>query len=1162
MTVAMNQQQQPFTLLLVDDDPGVLASLEATFAAHPHYTVISAQSAWAALDALRSRSVDLLITDQRMPGMSGMQLIERAKVVSPDLVCVLLTAHADARDAITAMNSRKVHRFVTKPWDDVELVHIVSAALEELHLARENAELLAHAKRRMSVLQLMVEMSTKASAQSTYGDIVDTVTGHLERVVAQDVSATLVRAEPDRPATLTLRSRVSIDDAELQALKDEILQRYRSLSGQPLPETDVLVRVTGKTPSGSSSKSFPPSPRSPSMASPRSPSLGSKPNLVTPENGLPILSLRSRLFIPLRVDGNVAGMLAVAGRRRDAFSDDDATILDVLANQASELIHGLRAKIDSERRRMNRLVEGMADGLIMTDASGEIIVANAAARMLLDVPEAAPGQPERALTSKYLRDELAFYPFELVRGWERSGAHAVAEDVEVGGRILHSMVSPITESDGRLAGVVVVLRDVTGERDLERKKEDFVAAVSHELRTPLTAISGALDLLLHHSGALNDKQSHYLTVARNAAGRLNTTVDDLLDLARAAREGLRPNLELGTLDDVVSETLARFEAAFQLDGVQVIFKRPSEPVRMLLDAARMTQVLNNLLANALKFTPRGKRVEIEVFRMADLPEIAGVSVWNDGSHIDTDDLERIFQQYGQAQSKAGRQVKGTGLGLSISRTIVEAHHGRIWAESGAGKGARFVVTLPVQGPAETVSLSADTPQRGMPPSPGFAVAGAKIAEKIEQRVLVVDDDRSVAYALKGVLLAAGFAVDVAHSADEALAAARRTRPAAFVVDVAMPGVDGIKLIEILRHDPDTRGALILALADSEKAVRAQRAGAHAFLPKPVDSARLGQTLAHLLHARRERARILIVDSDAASRTLCSDSMRAYGYSVAEAPDAARCLQQLATFKPDLILLDVVLPDKNGFELIESLKADRATSQISVIFVSARGETRSKVRALQLGGDDYVMKPFEPLELCARVETVLRRREADGASPTTMLPGSVSIDRVVTERIGKRKPFSLCYLDLDNFKAFNDYYGYAKADGVVQQTGDLLRQVMQEHGAPSDFLGHIAGDDFVFVSDPSRVQEIAQKLIESFDSIIPLYYDKEDRERGYIEADDRYGVRRKFPIMSISVVAVTDPGGRFASHSDIAARAASLKKQAKTVAGSVFLHDDGAERATA
>ena len=186
---------------------------------------------------------------------------------------------------------------------------------------------------------------------------------------------------------------------------------------------------------------------------------------------------------------------------------------------------------------------------------------------------------------------------------------------------------------------------------------------------------------------------------------------------------------------------------------------------------------------------------------------------------------------------------------------------------------------------------------------------------------------------------------------------------------------------------------------------------------------------------------------------------------------------------------------------------------------------------------------------------MRRRNAEAsASPTTKLPGPSSIEREVQRRLHERKAFAFAYLDLDNLKAYNDYYGFAKADGVVRQTGDLLREIFAKDARSGDFLGHVAGDDFVFITAPETVDVICRKVIAAFDRIIPLYYDKADRERGYIEAEDRFGEKRRFPIMSVSVVAVL-ADGKTAGHAELARQAADLKKRAKAVNGSVYLRSD-------
>ncbi len=300
--------------------------------------------------------------------------------------------------------------------------------------------------------------------------------------------------------------------------------------------------------------------------------------------------------------------------------------------------------------------------------------------------------------------------------------------------------------------------------------------------------------------------------------------------------------------------------------------------------------------------------------------------------------------------------------------------------------------------------------------------------------------------------------------------------------------------------------------------------------------------------------MLVVDDDARITAICAEVLSNQGFDVDRASSVAEARAAIARHRPDLMLLDVALPDGDGFSFLEALKAERAPSPLSVIFISARGDTPAKVRALKLGGDDYLTKPFDALELGARVESVLRRRTSEtDASPTTQLPGSAAIEREVRRRLDEKAPFAFCYLDLDNLKAFNDFYGFAKADGVVKQTADILREVVSQLGVGSEFVGHVAGDDFVFIAGVDRAEAICRRVIESFDRIIPLYYERADRERGAIEAEDRYGQRRRFPIMSVSIAAVMSDGS--IDHPELARQAAELKKRAKAVQGSVVLFSD-------
>ncbi|HWE27818.1 MAG TPA: response regulator, partial [Polyangia bacterium] len=507
-----------------------------------------------------------------------------------------------------------------------------------------------------------------------------------------------------------------------------------------------------------------------------------------------------------------------------------------------------------------------------------------------------------------------------------------------------------------------------------------------------------------------------------------------------------------------------------------------------------------------------------------------LSIWNNGISISEQDRERVFDKFEQIQSSNTRKVGGTGLGLAISRGIVEGHGGRIWVEGTRDEeGTRFVVALPNTPPANGQSATdASTEPRALSSS--------------ARSILVVDDDRYTTYILKGMLVAAGYRVYLAHDGDAALGMAREKKPDLVTVDLRMPGVDGLAVVEILKHDPDTRKMPIVVLSVSDDRDRAAAVGADAFLQKPVDAEPLLETIARLLAERgKSRQKILLVDDDPGIRMICRDVLEGQGYLVREAPDGEGAQKEARRFRPDLVLVDVMMPGMDGFTLAQKLRGDRETSLTPIIFLSARGQTADKVRAFKLGAEDYLVKPFDSAELVARVDKALARRDLElGASPTTRLPGSQAIEAEIDRRLALKNEaggdFAFCYLDLDNLKAFNDYYGYAKADGVILQTGDIVREVVTRTGGPGDFIGHIAGDDFVFITTRDHADQVCMTVIETFDRLVPLYYNKIDRERGFIETNDRYGVLRRFPIMSISVACVTRSGRNIQMHADLSSAA--------------------------
>ncbi len=423
--------------------------------------------------------------------------------------------------------------------------------------------------------------------------------------------------------------------------------------------------------------------------------------------------------------------------------------------------------------------------------------------------------------------------------------------------------------------------------------------------------------------------------------------------------------------------------------------------------------------------------------------------------------------------------------------------------------------------------------------------------------LVVDEPDAAAIAC-GVLRAAGLRCASASDPEAAIALARRHRPQVVVWDPLLAALDGVPLADILRHDADTRRAALLAFTAPDGREAAYRGGADDHVVKPAAaSAVVAAVQALVRRGRPVGARVLMVDDDPAIRAICAEVLRSQGYALDEAGSCEEARRLVIERRPQVVLVDVQLPDGDGFALLESLAERRATDAFAVVFLSARGETADKVRGLRLGADDYLTKPFDAQELVARIDGVVRRRDAAlQASPMTRLPGGRAIDREVERRLEGQVPFSLSYADLDNLKAYNDTYGYAKADGVVLHTAGILREVVAAHGGEGAFLGHIGGDDFVVLAAPGHAARICGEAIAAFDRVIPLYYERGDRDRGYIEAVDRFGTRRRFPLLSLSIATVVAPAGRFQRHADVARAAAELKEKAKRIPGSIHLIDGG------
>jgi diguanylate cyclase (GGDEF)-like protein len=314
------------------------------------------------------------------------------------------------------------------------------------------------------------------------------------------------------------------------------------------------------------------------------------------------------------------------------------------------------------------------------------------------------------------------------------------------------------------------------------------------------------------------------------------------------------------------------------------------------------------------------------------------------------------------------------------------------------------------------------------------------------------------------------------------------------------------------------------------------------------------------------SRILIVDDDQDIARILRFRLEKKGYECILASNGLEALEVLDGAHPDLVLLDVMMPKMDGFTTCREIRKRNAWARIPVIMLTAKGGTSDKVSGISEGADDYVVKPFEFDELLARIQMILRRTsETMSANPLTALPGNQVITREIEARIRAGAQFAACYADLDNFKAFNDEYGFEAGDRVIKALADTLAAVLRE-AARDSFLGHIGGDDFFFLVDLDTFEACCKEALRRFDATVPQFYSEDDRRRGFIETVSRQGDRVRYPIISLSIGVVTNTQRAFTDATQVANLASEMKKYAKGVSGSVFRVDrratDGAEAAVA
>ncbi len=347
-----------------------------------------------------------------------------------------------------------------------------------------------------------------------------------------------------------------------------------------------------------------------------------------------------------------------------------------------------------ERKQTMSVMESIAEGLVVVNNQGEVVMMNAAAEKLLAVDRTAStlGRP---LMDNLKDDQLV----SLVRGSNEDREIVLNAKQDSTRRVLRASNAVITDEDGKAVGMVAVLSDVTKQKEIDQLKSEFVSKVSHELRTPLVAMQHALAILSDGvAGQMTEEQVKFVSLSQRNLERLNHLINDLLDLSKLEARKMELRLATGSMTAIAKGVCESLDAWANSKGLLLTQRFPEPLPPMVFDQGRITQVLTNLIANAIKFTPKQGRITIEG-RLTQNGRAMEVSVVDTGIGIAKEDLLKLFNKFQQVGDRAATDVSGTGLGLAIAKEIIELHHGRIWAESDAGrKGAKFAFEIPLTPP--------------------------------------------------------------------------------------------------------------------------------------------------------------------------------------------------------------------------------------------------------------------------------------------------------------------------------------------------------------------------------------------------------------------------------------------------------------------------------
>jgi signal transduction histidine kinase/CheY-like chemotaxis protein len=589
---------------------------------------------------------------------------------------------------------------------------------------------------------------------------------------------------------------------------------------------------------------------------------------------------------------------------------------------------------------LSAIIDNLADGLLVTDTTGQITRFNPTLLKMLQLGDID-------LKGKDCREISQAEIANLVNKTHQQYREIFTAEVDLaGGRVGQALATTIFKEApknevAQWLGSVILIRDITAEKEIDQMKTDFISTVSHELRTPLTSVLGFASIIQEKLQtdvfpmlSTEDRKlqktikrvGDNLNIIVSEAERLTSLINDVLDIAKM--EAGKVEWQMQPLDpsELVDWATTSTAALFETNGLHLVSEIEPRLPQIVGDRNRLLQVLINLISNAVKFTDSGS----VTCRVKKHNDGVCISVSDTGIGIAPEDQPKVFEKFRQVGDTLTDKPKGTGLGLPICKQIVEHHGGRIWVESEPGNGSTFSFFIPsyVADYKTSTTLNLDTLVKQL--KEHVVVSNTVLSEK-RKTILVVDDDVNIRELLRQQLENEGYNVREAKDGMDAIHQIKTVHPDLILLDVMMPQINGFDVAAVLKSDPQTADIPIIILSIIENRERGYHIGIDRYLTKPINTEQLLNEIGSLLSQGTSSKKVLVVDKNASTLKVLSDVLQTQGYSVIEASNPQECINKALSAKPDMIILDSIFSHET--DLVKTLRFEKELENVFFIMLS-------------------------------------------------------------------------------------------------------------------------------------------------------------------------------------------------------------------------------------